>query len=84
MEAARATDLRPMLTDAAEAAIRIRQSFPSLLDAMTNSNGGATLRRIGATDDIAFCAEEDASETVPALVHGDDLRIIALPKASLG
>jgi 2-phosphosulfolactate phosphatase len=69
---------RLVLSDAAEAAIRIRRSFPSLLAAMTDSNGGATLVRIGAPEDIAFCAEEDASATVPALVRGQDLRIVAL------
>jgi 2-phosphosulfolactate phosphatase len=66
------------LTDAARAAVMIRGSFPSLLAAMTGSNGGRTLVRIGAPDDIGFCAEEDASETVPALVRGDLLRIEAL------
>ena len=78
VEAAREVGLEPALTDAAEAAVRIRRSFPTLLAAMTDSNGGATLRRIGATGDIAFCAEEDASETVPALVRGEELRITAM------
>jgi phosphosulfolactate phosphohydrolase-like enzyme len=66
------------LTDAARAAVAIRAAFPDLLDAMTTSNGGHTLVRIGAPDDIGFCAEEDASETVPVLVPGDLLRIEAL------
>jgi 2-phosphosulfolactate phosphatase len=83
VHAAQAHGVRPTLTDAAQAAVRIRHSFSSLVDAMTNSNGGATLRRIGATDDIAFCAELDASDTVPALVHGPELRIIALPGVTL-
>lgn len=66
------------LTDAARAAVVIRRSFPSLLAAMTDSAGGRTLVRVGARDDIAFCAEEDASETAPVLVPGDPLRIEAL------
>jgi 2-phosphosulfolactate phosphatase len=66
------------LTDAAEAAVRLRASFPDLLAAMAQSDGGATLREIGQPDDIAFCAEEDASSTVPRLVAGDPMRIVAL------
>jgi 2-phosphosulfolactate phosphatase len=66
------------LTDAARAAVMIRRSFPSLLAAMTDSAGGRTLVRVGARDDIGFCAEVDASETAPVLVPGDLLRIEAL------
>ena len=67
-----------VLTDASDAAIRLRASFPDLLTAMAQSDGGATLREIGKPDDIAFCAEEDASVTVPRLVAGDPIRIVAL------
>jgi 2-phosphosulfolactate phosphatase len=67
-----------VLTDAAAAAVRLRASFPDLLAAMAQSDGGATLREIGQPDDIAFCAEEDASSTVPRLVAGDPMRIVAL------
>jgi phosphosulfolactate phosphohydrolase-like enzyme len=45
---------------------------------MAESDGGATLREIGQPDDIDFCAEEDASRTVPRLVAGDPIRIVAL------
>jgi 2-phosphosulfolactate phosphatase len=67
-----------VLTDAAVAAVRLRASFPDLLAAMAQSDGGATLREIGQPDDIAFCAEEDASSTVPRLVEGEPMRIVAL------
>jgi 2-phosphosulfolactate phosphatase len=67
------------LTDAAAAAVRLRASFPDLLSAMAQSDGGATLREIGRPDDIAFCAEEDASGMVPRLVAGEPMRIVALP-----
>jgi 2-phosphosulfolactate phosphatase len=67
-----------VLTDAAAAAVRLRASFPDLLAAMAQSDGGATLREIGQPDDIAFCAEEDASSTVPRLVAGEPMRIVAL------
>jgi phosphosulfolactate phosphohydrolase-like enzyme len=66
------------LTDAAVAAVRLRASFPDLRTAMVESDGGATLREIGRPDDIDFCAEEDASRTVPCLVGGDPIRIVAL------
>lgn len=66
------------LTDGAAAAVRLRASFPDLLTAMSESDGGATLREIGQTDDIAVCAEEDASRTVPRLVAGEPMRIVAL------
>lgn len=78
VELARETKREIALTDAAWAAIRIRDSFPDLLTAMADSDGGTTLRRIGQPDDIGFCAEEDFSRTVPRLVPGDDLRIVAL------
>ena len=58
--------------------MRLRASFPDLLAAMAQSDGGATLREIGQPDDIAFCAEEDASSTVPRLVAGEPMRIVAL------
>jgi 2-phosphosulfolactate phosphatase len=67
-----------VLTDAAAAAVRLRASFPDLLAAMAQSDGGATLREIGQPDDIAFCAEEDASSTVPRLVAGEPMRIVAI------
>jgi len=67
------------LTDAAVAAVRLRRSYPDLLTAMSESSGGATLREIGREEDIAFCAEADASTTVPCLVPGDLLRIAPLP-----
>lgn len=81
VELAEAADRAIALTDSAKAVIRIRLSYPSLLAAMTGSDGGATLVRIDAADDIAFCAEEDASATVPTLVPGEELRIVALPPA---
>jgi 2-phosphosulfolactate phosphatase len=69
---------RVELSDAARAAVMISRSFPSHLAAMTESAGGRTLVRVGALDDIGFCAEVDASEAVPVLVPGDLLRMEAL------
>ena len=69
------------LSDAAQAAVRLRRSWPTLLEAMEASDGGATLRRIGAPEDIAFCAGEDLTTTVP--VVGYDGRMRAMPLGSL-
>jgi len=66
------------LSDAAAAAVRLREGFPDLLTAMRESDGGATLRRIGQPEDIAFCAEEDASATVPVLRAGPPMRVVRL------
>ena len=69
------------LSDAAVAAVRLRRSWPTLLEAMEASDGGATLRRIGAPEDIPFCAGEDLTMTVP--VVGYDGRMRAVPLGSL-
>jgi 2-phosphosulfolactate phosphatase len=68
------------ITDAADAAMRLRASYPDLLSAMEESDGGATLREIGQADDIAFCAAEDTSRTVPRIVAGDPTRVVRLPR----
>jgi phosphosulfolactate phosphohydrolase-like enzyme len=47
---------------------------------MTESDGGATLREIRQVDDIAFCAEGNASRTVPHVVAGDPMRVIGLTR----
>ncbi len=84
VEHGRAAGRAVELTDAATAAVRIRASYPDLLAAMADSDGGATLREIGRAEDIAFCAEEDASGTVPYLVPGGLMRIAVLPAAGGG
>jgi 2-phosphosulfolactate phosphatase len=66
-----------IVSDAAAAAMRLRESWPDLLAAMTESDGGATLRRIGAPRDIAFCAEEDRSTTVPIVRYDERMRASA-------
>ena len=71
---------RAELTDAATAAVRLRASYPDLLTAMEDSSGGATLREIQQVADIAFCAEEDVSGTVPLLVAGERMRIVRLAR----
>jgi len=65
-----------VLTDAARAALALRAGATDLVAAITASDGGATLVAIGCDVDIAFCAREDVSTTVPRLAAGDDLRIL--------
>ena len=74
-DALRAAGRAAELTDPATAAIRLRESYPDLLTALRESEGGRTLRRIGQEEDTAFCAEEDASTTVPEYLDGTPPRI---------
>ncbi len=75
-EGARARGGRPVLTDAAAAAVRLRDSFPDLMAAMEASDGGRVLMAIGQQADTAFCAQEDATRTVPVLLAGVPMRIV--------
>jgi 2-phosphosulfolactate phosphatase len=70
-----------ILSDAATAAVRLRDSWTTLLAALEASDGGATLRRIGAPGDIAFCAEEDRTSTVPVVRFDGRMRAVALAPA---
>jgi 2-phosphosulfolactate phosphatase len=70
------------LTDPATTAVRLRRSYPDLLTALDGSEGGRTLHRIGQAEDIAFCAEEDVSTTVPEYLDGSPPRIGRLESSS--
>ncbi len=63
------------MTDAAVLSLRIRAEQPDTIAAMTDCDGGRTLHEIGQPEDIGFCAETDASTTVPRLVAGPPMRI---------
>jgi 2-phosphosulfolactate phosphatase len=63
------------MTDAALVALRLRAAQPDPVVAMTDSDGGRTLHEIGQSEDVGFCAQTDASETVPVLVAGPPMRI---------
>jgi 2-phosphosulfolactate phosphatase len=65
------------LTDAAAAALRLYESFPDPQAAIAGSEGAETLRRIGAIEDIAYCAVENATRTVPMLQPGSPMRLAA-------
>jgi 2-phosphosulfolactate phosphatase len=75
VEEATARAITVDLSDPAVLSLRIRAEQPDAVAAMTDCDGGRTLREIGQPEDIAFCAETDASVTVPALVAGPPMRI---------
>ncbi len=84
VDAAAASGAPVELTDAAMAAVRLAASYPDTRTALDESDGGRTLRRIGAVPDIGYCAETDASQTVPVLRDGRPMRIVPLPAADRG
>ncbi len=55
-------------TDAAEAAMRLRQSFASPLEGLGASQSARNLMAAGLEGDIAFCARESALDVVPRVV----------------
>ncbi len=75
VEAAAERGLFTSLTDAARAAVRLRDGYPDTLTALLDSDGGRTLRAIGEEEDIPFCAEVDVTGAVPILRDGNPMRI---------
>ena len=63
------------VTDAAMAALRLRSAYTDLAVALEESTAGRLVHRIGASDDLAFCARVDASTTVPVLRGGSPMAI---------
>jgi 2-phosphosulfolactate phosphatase len=63
------------LSDAAIAAVRLRSAFPDIEEALAQSVAGRLVTRLGAGDDVPFCARTDASATVPVLRPGRPLRV---------
>jgi 2-phosphosulfolactate phosphatase len=63
------------LSDAALASIGLRSAYPDATTCLEASTAGQLCRRIGAEDDIAFCARTDAMETVPLLAVGSPLSV---------
>lgn len=73
--AAAAAGIPTQVTDAARAAVRLRDSYPDTLTALLDSDGGQTLCEIGQAEDTPFCAEVDVTATVPILRDGNPMRI---------
>jgi phosphosulfolactate phosphohydrolase-like enzyme len=63
------------VTDAAQAALRLRSAYADVIDALEESTAGRLVRRIGAEQDIAFCARIDVSSTVPVARIGPPMTI---------
>ena len=56
------------LTDAAEAAVRLRRSFPSGEEGLRASQSARNLLAAGLESDIAWCARESVLEVVPVVI----------------
>lgn len=84
VEAAHARGQEVVVSDAATAAMRLREAWPTLLAALEASDGGVTLRLIGAEADIPFCAEEDATTTVPVVRYEAVMRAVPFEPVAVG
>jgi 2-phosphosulfolactate phosphatase len=82
VEAAKVHNLDHDVTEAASAAIRLRESYPDLLTPLQNSVAGRLLARLGVHDDAPFCARVDVSTTVPILRPGQTLMVERLIAAA--
>ncbi len=67
------------LSDAAIAAVRLRAAFPEIEEALAQSVAGRLVTRLGAGEDVPFCARVDASATVPIVRPGQPLRVERVP-----
>src|SRR2546426_2744157 len=56
----------PELTDASIAALRLYRSEPDTLAVFSQSAAGRNVVRLRLADDVAFCAQRDVSDLVPA------------------
>lgn len=63
------------MTDAAVAAVKLRRSYSDLLTPLRESVSGRLVTKLGAGDDIPFCARVDVSTTVPVLRPGVPLTV---------
>ena len=62
-----AAELPGQRTDAAHAAIRLFESFPNPIDALSQSESGANLRERALERDIDWCARVGVHDVVPKL-----------------
>ncbi len=68
-----------VLSDAARAALQLWRSTPDIAAAFRSSWSGHLIISHGFGEDVAFCAQVDRTDTVPAVVRGDPLRIERWP-----
>jgi phosphosulfolactate phosphohydrolase-like enzyme len=57
------------------AAVKLRRSYSDLLTPLRESVSGRLVTKLGAGDDIPFCARVDVSTTVPVLRPGVPLTV---------
>jgi 2-phosphosulfolactate phosphatase len=70
------------LTEAAVAAVRLRGSYLDLVTPLRESVAGRLVTKLGAGDDVPFCARVDVSSTVPVLRPGAPLIVERLVTTS--
>lgn len=75
MDLAAARGVPCEVTDAATAALHLRSAYTDVTVALEESTAGRLVHRIGASEDIAFCARTDASRSVPVLRGGSPMSI---------
>jgi 2-phosphosulfolactate phosphatase len=63
------------LTEAAVAAVQLRGSYPDLITPLLESVAGRLVTKLGAGDDVPFCAREDVSSAVAILRPGSPLTL---------
>lgn len=61
------TDIR--LSDAAQAAQKLYESYPDIFSAFQESSSGQCLREINCTEDLASCSKVNTTEVVPILIE---------------
>jgi 2-phosphosulfolactate phosphatase len=61
------------LSEAAVATVQLRSSYDNLVGPLQGSVAGRLLARLGAYEDVPFCARVDVSTTVPILCPGSEL-----------
>jgi len=57
-----------------------RAGFAGALEAFDQSMSATVIRRIGAPEDVSYCAEENVSELVPVLSFGDGIPALVVRK----
>lgn len=57
------------LSDAAQAAQRLYESYPDIISAFQESSSGQCLREINCTEDLVSCSKIDTCEVVPVLIE---------------
>lgn len=66
------------VSDAARAALRLRSAYADVTAALQESTAGRLVDRIGAAEDIPFCARIDVSSAVPVLRSGSPMTVARL------